>query len=213
MSVREETSTPYRGDRELARRVRAGDEQAFDDLFAAAFPRLCRFALVRVGGDAALAEEVAQATLCRAFDRLATYRGESSLATWLATICRHEIHDHFERLRRRAPVALGVDDPQLEAAFATLATDDGGPERELAVREVIRSVHEALAALPQHYAQALRWKYLLELPVLEIGSRLALSAKATESLLTRARQAFREQFATLAAASVPAPPRPGGRTP
>ncbi len=47
--------------------------------------------------------------------------------------------------------------------------------------------------LPRRYAQALAWKYTDELSVAEIAHRLGVSAKAAESLLTRAR-AFRAHF-------------------
>ena len=50
-----------------------------------------------------------------------------------------------------------------------------------------------------HYADALEWKYIDEIPVQEIAARLGLGAKAAESLLTRARHAFRDAFRTLGA--------------
>jgi DNA-directed RNA polymerase specialized sigma24 family protein len=55
----------------------------------------------------------------------------------------------------------------------------------------------ALDLLPPHYSQALEWKYLERLPVLEIAARMGVQAKAAESLLTRARQAFRTSYQSL----------------
>jgi RNA polymerase sigma-70 factor (ECF subfamily) len=184
----------------LARRLLAGDERAFAQLFDWAFPALCRFALVRVGGDRQLAEELAQATLCRAVGKLVTYRGEAALLTWLCTICRHQIDDHFAARQRRPPMLSLVEgDPNIRAALESLARAADGPEERLRRREIARWVHVALDALPARYAEALAWKYLHELSVAEIGSRLELTGKATESLLTRARQAFRDSFSALAA--------------
>jgi RNA polymerase sigma-70 factor (ECF subfamily) len=188
-------------DAALARRLLAGDEGAFDELFARAFPVLCRFALVRVGGDTALAEELAQATLCRAIDRLEGYRGEAALVTWLCTICRRQIEDHYARRNRRPPIlSLVEDEPHVRAALHALSLEASGPEEQLRRREVAERVHAVLGELPRHYAEALTWKYLQDLSVVEIGARLELTAKATESLLTRAREAFRGRFASLAAA-------------
>ena len=65
--------------------------------------------------------------------------------------------------------------------------------------------------LPQHYADALEWKYIDEIPVQEIGVRLGLGPKAAESLLTRARRAFREAFQTMAPAW-PVHPDEGSRS-
>jgi RNA polymerase sigma-70 factor (ECF subfamily) len=183
----------------LAHRVLAGDEEAMEALFARSFAALCRFALVRVGGDEALAEELAQATLCRALDKLGNYRGEAAMQTWLCTICQNLVADHYARLGRRPPeLSLGEEDPHLRAALAALAVESAGPEEQLGRREVARRVQATLGALPPRYAEALSWKYVQGLSVTEIGERLELSAKAAESLLSRARQAFRQSFGGLA---------------
>src|SRR4249920_3446778 len=87
------------GERELVRRMLAGDEAAFDEFFSRHFPRLFRFAQMRVGS-ADLAEDVAQATLTTACRKLHTWRGEAALFTWLATICRREIAHAMRRSGR-----------------------------------------------------------------------------------------------------------------
>jgi RNA polymerase sigma-70 factor, ECF subfamily len=77
-------------DIDLARRVLAGDESACEAFFADYFPRLYRFAHIRLGGDDQGAEEVVQTTLIRAVRKLDTYRGEAALFTWLCTLCRRD---------------------------------------------------------------------------------------------------------------------------
>ena len=74
-------------DMDLARRLRAGEESAFDAFFAEYFPRVYRFARTRLGGDEDAAEEVAQTTLIKALAKVGTYRGEAALFTWLCTFC------------------------------------------------------------------------------------------------------------------------------
>ena len=59
-------------------------------------------------------------------------------------------------------------------------------------------VWAVLDHLPVRYGNALQWKYIQGLSVREIASRLGASPKAAESLLTRARQAFRDGFAAVA---------------
>ena len=56
------------GDLDLARRLRTGDDSAFEEFFAEYFPRIYRFARVRLGGDEEAAEEVAQTTLIKALE-------------------------------------------------------------------------------------------------------------------------------------------------
>jgi len=181
------------------RRLLAGSERAFNSFFDQYFPGLYRFALARLGGNEDLAEEVAQATLCKAIAKLGTYRGEAALFTWLCTFCRHEISGHLQQNRRIAArrVDLVEDSPEIRAALESLGAVADGPQQALDRSELARLVQVTLDQLPPHYGNALEWKYLEELPVKEIAARLGLSPKAAESLLTRAREAFRDGFGAL----------------
>ena len=184
---------------ELIRRMLAGDERAFQAFFESHFPRLYRFVLPRVNRNEEAAREVVQASLTKAMRKLADYRGEAALFTWLCTFCRHEISAYYERMGR-TPVPLSAAEPDAEsrAAIESLwvhAEDD--PEDAFRRGEVAGFVHAVLDALPSRYADALEWKYVDGMSVKEIASRLGLSAKAAESLLTRARVAFREAFETM----------------
>ena len=67
--------------------------------------------------------------------------------------------------------------------------------------DIRRLVQATMDALPERYGDVLEWKYVDGLPVADIAARLDIGAKAAESLLTRARAAFRE--AILAMADVP----------
>ena len=185
-------------DHELVRKMLAGDELAFDEFFGGYFPGLFRFALARIGGDEDAAEEIVQATLGAAVRKLKTYRGEAALFTWLCTFCRHEIARHFRRSGREpATIALVEDDPALAAALSSLASGAAGQEAAMARAETARLVHVVLDRLPPRYASALEWKYIDGMAVKEIAARWSLSEKAAESMLTRAREAFREGFAML----------------
>jgi RNA polymerase sigma-70 factor (ECF subfamily) len=200
-------------DRDLARRMLAGDESAFEQFFQRHFPSLYRFALTRLGGDEDAAEEAAQMTLCKAIEKLGTYRGEASLFTWLCTFCRHEIAARYRRAGRTAPTIDLVEDlpgvrSALESMAATLCEE---PERSLERKELGRLVHVALDSMPAHYGDALEWKYIDEIPVVEIAVRLGVSPKAAESILTRAREAFREVFSSLTRSSGLGPPRNDSR--
>jgi RNA polymerase sigma-70 factor (ECF subfamily) len=181
-------------DRDLARRLGLAEEPAFDQFFSSYFARVYRFARAQLGGDDDAAEDVAQATLIKALAKVHTYRGEASLFTWLCTFCRHEIAQWLARTGR-APVSVTDDSAETRAvleAIAELSRDD--PEQEYGRRELARLVHATLDHLPGRYGDALTWKYIDGLPVDEIGRRLGLGYKAAESLLTRARHAFREGF-------------------
>ena len=186
-------------DRRLVKRMLAGEEEAFRLFFDDHFPPLYRFALRRLG-DADAAGEVAQEALCQALGKLETWRGEAALRSWLFTFCRHRLARHLAgRERRPRPVGLPEESPEIRAALEALALAEGeGPEADLKAKELAALVRLTLDHLPPRYGRVLTWKYLEEVPVREIARRLELGAKAAESLLGRARSAFREAFEALA---------------
>ncbi|HEV7486448.1 MAG TPA: RNA polymerase sigma factor [Thermoanaerobaculia bacterium] len=183
-------------DRFLVARMVRGDEAAFAEFFESHFPALFRFAMPRVGGDLQVAEDVVQAALCRAVRKLSSYRGEAALLTWLCTFCRHEISVYFEKASRVPPMVELLDDiPEVRAALESLRPSDR-PEAALRRNEISRLVQIVLDRLPGHYGDSLEWKYVDGLSVAEIAERLGLGTKAAESMLTRARVAFRDAFTT-----------------
>ena len=186
-------------DTQLIQRMRSGDERAFDEFFDAYFPRLFRFALRRVGHEDA-AEDVVQASLVIAMRKIGSWRGEAALFTWLCTICRHEMSAYWERTGRQ-PVTLPLDDhPDIRAHIESLTHDTPGPLAELERRDLSERVRLTLDHLPRPYGDVLTWKYIDGLSVAEIAQRLGSTAKAAESMLTRARTAFRDGFHTFAGA-------------
>ena len=152
-----------------------------------------------MGQDADGAEEVAQAALCKVVRKLHTYRGEASLFTWVCTFCRWEISAwHAQRGRRGVAVELIEESAEVRGALESLsALGTEGPRERLLRQEVGEVVRHVLDQLPSRYGDALEWKYVEGLSVKEIATRLGVGPKAAESLLTRARQAFRDAFATL----------------
>ena len=71
------------------------------------------------------------------------------------------------------------------------------PERALESKELGRLVQVALDQLHPRYGDALEWKYIHGFSVKEIASFMDITPKAAESILSRAREAFRDAFAAL----------------
>ncbi|MDH4062767.1 MAG: sigma-70 family RNA polymerase sigma factor [Acidobacteriota bacterium] len=186
-------------DLDLARRVAAGQESAAEEFFTEYFSRLYRFACARLGGNEDAAEEVVQATLIRAMRKLHTYRGEAALFTWLCTLCRREIGDWLRQHQRLGMTRIVDDHPDVRrAADAVAALAASDPERDARDHELTRLVQLALDQMPARYGQVLEWKYIQGLAVDDIAARLGVGYKAAESLLTRARTAFRDGFSAIA---------------
>lgn len=180
-------------DKRLARRILAGDEQALRAFMDDYFPRLYRYAVHRLPNTADV-EDVVQVTLTQAARRLETYRGEASLATWLIQICRHEISRHLRYNASRVDMmAPFLNDNLLRAIVESIESDpEQDPERISRRAEVISLIQFALDQLPEKYALALELKYIEGFSSKDIADRLAISDEATQSLLARARHAFRD---------------------
>lgn len=195
----------------IVRKLLAGDEASFREVFDGFFPRLYRFVLPRVGGDGEEARDVVQQAVCRAFERLDSYRGEASLYGWMSQICRNELID---RSRRRAVRPQALQLSAADDALSRIADALRGPEAEepeyRAVRlDLLQVIQATLDYLPSHYGSVLEWKYLEDSSVDEIAARLDIAPKAAESLLTRARKAFREAVVTINDSADLLPLQPG----
>jgi RNA polymerase sigma-70 factor (ECF subfamily) len=171
-------------ERKLVERLREGDELAFETFVEHYVAGLYRFAFRRLDRDRELTREIVQSTVCKVIEKLDGYRAEAPLFTWLCACCANEIAGHFRRAGRR-PREVELNEDVL-------------PEPEHG-SETAERVHAALDRLPANYARAMEWRYLDGVDVPEIARRLDLTYKAAESLLSRARRAFRETYERLGA--------------
>ena len=187
----------------LVRDMLAGSERAFAEFFETYFPRLYRFALPRLKNDADATKEVVQATLIKAMRNLSGYRGEAALMTWVAQICRRQIVDHLRAQQRHAShVVLLEDSDEMRAAFQAIeAPAEDEPMHSYSSAETRRLVQSVLDSLPARYGDVLEWKYVEGQSVEEIGARLGIGHTAAQSVLARARAAFRDALDTVLGAS------------
>ena len=188
-------------DERWKRRALKGDGDAVRRLADEMIRPLYRFCLYRVGADHHLCEDVVQQTLLDAIGKLDQYepsRCDGHILTWLTGLARNEIRRALSRVPNGAQLEAywrKMDD-QLLSLYAMLETQPF--EDDLLERQETRQlVNAAMAQLPAHYGQALEAKYLRGLSVRQVAEALGTTAKAAESTLTRARQAFRETFLAL----------------
>jgi len=188
-------------DKRLVKRLLAGEERAFAEFFDEYFSRLYRFMLTRLSGDGDAAREVVQAAMTKAVRKIHSYRGESALFTWLCVICRNELTDWLRRnARYRRHVVLTEDRPEIQAVIdAFNAPEQDQPAQRYQRHEAARLIHVALDSIPAKYGNALEWMYIEGHSVKEIAMKLDVSPEAAQSVLARAKRAFREVYSTLAA--------------
>ncbi|MBI4615720.1 MAG: sigma-70 family RNA polymerase sigma factor [Planctomycetes bacterium] len=184
------------------RRALAGEPAAVRSLAEAVLEPLHSFVFYRVGKDRHLCEEIVQETLLRAIRDLDRYdpdRAAGDVFPWLTGLARNEIQRVLSR--RKSAVSLEAlwerMDRELLAVYRKLETEP--IEGELLEREETREmVNTTMSQIPPHYRRALEAKYVLGKSVREIAAALAVSEKAVESTLSRAREAFRATFLALA---------------
>jgi RNA polymerase sigma-70 factor (ECF subfamily) len=190
-------------DRELIARMLEGEESAFTAFFDTYLPRLYRFALPRLNRNEDAVADVVQTTLIKAMRAIGDFRGESALFTWLCQICRREIADYVRARRRHSERVVMIEDSdEIRAALDSIEAPPGDDPLLGANRaELARLVQAVLDRLPANYGDALEWKYIEGRSVVEIGERLGIGHTAAQSLLARARIAFREALESVFGAS------------
>ncbi len=197
VNIIDRQSRDYSEDRKLAKQMLSGDQRAIERFMDEYFPRLYRFALVRLDHHAADTEDVVQQTLIIAARRIETYRGEAALMTWVTQICRHELSRY--RARNHAGdkvISLFDDEPRVSAIINALAADPADAPIRCAERgELSQLIHMVLDQLPHRHGDVLEWKYIDGLSIREIGARLDLGSEAVQSQLARARRSFKQAFA------------------
>jgi RNA polymerase sigma-70 factor (ECF subfamily) len=186
-------------DGDLVERMLNGEQSAFNEFFTTYADRLYRFALKRLGDDTASAEDAVQQTLCRAVERLEQFKGEAALFTWLCKICRNTIVDMSRsKATRRSDNVPFEDTEEIRIALESISAMAMADPQENAIMDQVESlVRTVLDYLPGRYGDVLEWKYMHGLSVKEISHRLDVTPKAAESILNRARIAFKDGVATL----------------
>jgi RNA polymerase sigma-70 factor (ECF subfamily) len=169
---------------DLLQRARAGDQQAFEELFARFRPLLQRFVARRL--DARLrrrldASDIVQETQLEAYTRLADYlaRRPMPFGLWL----RKTAYQRLLKARRRhgragvRTVSREVRLPERSSLFLARSLVAGStPSDRLARKEVARRVRQALARLPELDRQVIELRNFDGLNNNEVGCILGLEA-------------------------------------
>lgn len=176
-------------DRELVERLRREDAAAVRHLSECLLPSLWRFAYFRVKGDRHLAEDIVSETVLALIKAVAASDVDVLCpSAWMRSVAAHKIQDHFRAVARvqhlidQAAANVGQNQPDQPACEVE--------EQRVAVRKVMDH-------LPEPHRLALEWKYVDHLSVQEIAKRMAMTEKAVESILFRARRDFREGLGNL----------------
>lgn len=160
----------------------SGDAAAARVLTARLLPRVFRFA-VRVLGDRAEAEDVAQDAMLRLWRQAPDWRpGEAQVSTWLFRVASNLCTDRLRRRRSRPLASLDdAGDPQDTAP---------GVEARLHLAARLAALQAALADLPDRQRQAVVLRHFEGLTNPEIADVLGVGVEAVESLTARGKRAL-----------------------
>ena len=180
------------GDAELAARVAAGDGAAFELLMRRHNRRLYRIAL-SVLRDAADAEDALQESYLAAYRAIGSFRGESSLATWLSRlVLNHCLARRRKDQRRDGLFTIVPESAESDAAFDA---DGETPDRALVRAELRELLERKVGELPEAFRTVFMMRCVEELSVEETAQLLNIPEATVRTRQFRARSLLRESLA------------------
>lgn len=182
MAVELASPPAYAADLELAERCCAGDMEAFESMYRMHAPRL--FGLAHRMAGAEEAEDLLQEILLAAHRKLASYRGDASLGTWLFRLAKNQCLDFLRS--RRAGMARRTD--SLDAPEAAPVASSSGPILGVVDR---LDLEHALTLLPPGAREVFVLHDVEGLEHREVGRLLDISEGASKSQLHKARRRLR----------------------
>jgi RNA polymerase sigma-70 factor (ECF subfamily) len=179
-------------DRVLVERCQAGDSAAFGNLYARYYERLLRFCLRRLN-DRHEAEDAAQEAFARAWKALPRFAGERRFYPWLTVIAGNICTDMLRRRSRSTP----TDDMELTAQHPVgVVGADTSEELVLAAVDG-ELVNRALGRLSTRHRHVLAMREGSGWTYQQIADHEGVEIGTIETLLWRARQALKREFAVV----------------
>ena len=177
-------ASPYDDDRRLVARCRAGEREACEELYRRHAPRVLGLAR-RMVTSAEDAEDAVQDVFLAVFRKLNTFRGESSLSTWLYRLAMNVCLD---RLRSRGHRERKVTDAyDTEDADHVTAPQPAGRLSPGAAIDLER----AIAALPEAARAAFLLHDVEGFDHREVGDILGIAEGTSKSQVHKARLRIR----------------------
>jgi RNA polymerase sigma-70 factor (ECF subfamily) len=171
---------------ELVERVVNGDPLAERELYDTYVERIYRLAF-RLAGDDDLARDFTQATFIRAFEKIGSFRGESSLSTWLHSIGMSVSLNGLRKMKRQKTREAPMD------AAMSIGTESREPQPDLKLR-----MAAAIQGLSEKYRAVFLMHDLEGFTHDEISGALGIPIGSSKSHLFQARAKLRAALADFA---------------
>ncbi len=177
----------YDSDLELVKRAQQGDSDAFASLFHSHKARIYSVCL-RMTNNTAEAEDLAQDAFLQVFRKLATFRGDSALSTWLYRIAVNTVLMHF---RKKSLKQISLDEPCSQDA-KTVRREYGSRDDRLAGCIDRIALARAIKDLPDGYRTIFLLHEVEGYEHQEIAELLDCSVGNSKSQLHKAKLRIRE---------------------
>jgi RNA polymerase sigma-70 factor (ECF subfamily) len=175
-------------DAELLKALRAGRQDAFDSLYHRYFQRLYNFSYLRLRNHAD-AEEAVQETFTAVFRCIDSYKGRSSLSSWMYGIAKNTINNHIRRCRTEE---ARIDRPEAQGLAPSESLATGSPEDQLQLRRYLDTIGERLASVARWQVEVFELRHMQNLSIQEISERTERSSDAIRSSLYRMKRLLME---------------------
>ena len=172
---------------EIVRRVLEGDADAFGAIVDEYQKNVYNLAL-RMTGNPEDAQDMSQEAFIKAFNSLASFRGDSKLSVWLYRIVSNVCLDFLHSRKRRQTVSLNMDDGEGGSSELEIPDLSAMPEEELNRRLTREAVRKGLLSLPEDQREILLLREIEGLSYDEIAQALELEAGTVKSRIFRARK-------------------------
>lgn len=170
------------------------DADAFE-VFVRTYQDMVFATAVRLLGEPAEAEDVAQQVFLKAFERFDEIGPSPTAAGWLKTVTRNACLNHLSRYRSRwrfFSELTRTDDSGAEAEYDVSAPASGSPARHLEQADERERLELALRALPAHQRVPLVLFHFEEVSYDEIASVLGVSLAKVKTDIHRGRESLRK---------------------
>ena len=180
-------------DHELVAAVRAGDDRAFEVLYARYHRRIVSYVLGMVR-DHGRAEDVTQEVFLSALRRMRETDRPITFKPWLYEIAKNACIDQFRRSRRAEEVSFDAGDGLGAQDHGRLVARGSTPDVAVEHKQQLDDLCGAFGGLSATHHEVLVLRELEGLSYREIGDRLGMTRPAVESTLFRARRRLSEEY-------------------
>jgi RNA polymerase sigma-70 factor, ECF subfamily len=171
---------------EISEKVAGGIARAFSELYEQYLPRVYRYVSYRIN-DVQMAEDLTSIIFEKALTGFRSYSSDkASFSTWIFTIARNTLIDHYRVNRREQIVPL---DPAL-----SVSEEDSNPEETVEKNEEYRQLHKCLSKLASHEREIIALKFGAEMTNRQIAKTLGLSESNVGTILYRTVRKLRDNF-------------------